>query len=61
MKSKDAINEIPLCPKCQKPTDRRCHSWMERENGVKYLHSEWTCEGCKTKYTAKLNLDNKET
>ena len=57
-KSRDSINEIPVCPKCQKPTHRTCRSWMEKENGRRYIHSKWTCGECDCKYTADIDLDS---
>ena len=57
-KSKDFINELPICPKCQKPGHRSCSSLVEKENGRRYLHSTWTCEACGGKYTADIDLDS---
>lgn len=57
-KSKEFINELPVCPKCQKPGDRNCSSLMEIENGRRYLHSKWTCGTCGYNYTADINLDS---
>lgn len=57
-KSKEFIDEIPICPKCQKPGDASCNSLMERENDRRYLHSKWKCGQCGYNYTADIDLDS---
>lgn len=56
--AREKIKEIPVCPQCKKPTDRRCISRLENQNGNgKVLTGEWQCLACKTKYLTSLPLD----
>lgn len=56
-KSRDVLNEIPVCPRCQKPTHRSCESQDVRSNKI---YSTWKCEGCNGKFTANIDLDSED-